>query len=223
VSANIVIVEDDPSILRGLQLNLELEGFSVRVATNGKTGLEMVRAGPVDLVVLDIMLPEMNGYEVCRRIRDDGNEVPIIVLSAKATEVDKVMGLDLGADDYVVKPFALAELIARINARLRRREPVSQIRFGDVAVDFQSAVVERAGKPIEMTARELQLLRFLVEREGQVLTREVILEHVWGQNYFGTDRTVDNFITRLRQKLDDEEPRHFLTVRGLGYRFRASA
>jgi DNA-binding response OmpR family regulator len=223
VTANIVIVEDDPSILRGLQMNLELEGFSVRVATNGRTGLEMVRAGPVDLVVLDIMLPEMNGYEVCRRIRDEGNEVPIIVLSAKATEVDKVMGLDLGADDYVVKPFALGELIARINARLRRREPVSQIRFGDVAVDFQSATVARGGKPIEMTARELELLRFMVDREGQVLTREVILEHVWGQNYFGTDRTVDNFITRLRQKLDDEEPRHFLTVRGLGYRFRASA
>lgn len=223
MSANIVIVEDDPSILRGLQMNLELEGFSVRVATNGRTGLEMVRAGPVDLLVLDIMLPEMNGYEVCRRIRDEGNEVPIIVLSAKATEVDKVMGLDLGADDYVVKPFALGELIARIKARLRRREPVSQIRFGDVAVDFQAATVERGGKPIEMTARELQLLHFMVDREGQVLTREVILEHVWGQNYFGTDRTVDNFITRLRQKLDDEEPRHFLTVRGLGYRFRASA
>jgi DNA-binding response OmpR family regulator len=223
VSANIVIVEDDPSILRGLQMNLELEGYSVRVATNGRAGLEMVRAGPVDLLVLDIMLPEMNGYEVCRRIRDEGNEVPIIVLSAKATEVDKVMGLDLGADDYVVKPFALGELIARIKARLRRREPVSQIRFGDVAVDFQAATVERSGKPIEMTARELQLLHFMVDREGQVLTREVILEHVWGQNYFGTDRTVDNFITRLRQKLDDEEPRHFLTVRGLGYRFRASA
>jgi len=223
VSANIVIVEDDPSILRGLQMNLELEGYSVRVATNGRTGLEMVRAGPIDLLVLDIMLPEMNGYEVCRRIRDEGNEVPIIVLSAKATEVDKVMGLDLGADDYVVKPFALGELIARIKARLRRREPVSQIRFGDVAVDFQAATVERAGKPIEMTARELQLLHFMVDREGQVLTREVILEHVWGQNYFGTDRTVDNFITRLRQKLDDEEPRHFLTVRGLGYRFRATA
>ena len=223
MSANIVIVEDDPSILRGLQMNLELEGYSVRVATNGRTGLEMVRAGPIDLLVLDIMLPEMNGYEVCRRIRDEGNEVPIIVLSAKATEVDKVMGLDLGADDYVVKPFALGELIARIKARLRRREPVSQIRFGDVAVDFQAATVERAGKPIEMTARELQLLHFMVDREGQVLTREVILEHVWGQNYFGTDRTVDNFITRLRQKLDDEEPRHFLTVRGLGYRFRATA
>jgi two-component system alkaline phosphatase synthesis response regulator PhoP len=223
VSANIVIVEDDPSILRGLQMNLEMEGYSVRVATNGRTGLEMVRSGPIDLLVLDIMLPEMNGYEVCRRIRDEGNEVPIIVLSAKATEVDKVMGLDLGADDYVVKPFALGELIARIKARLRRREPVSQIRFGDVAVDFQAATVERSGKPIEMTARELQLLHFMVDREGQVLTREVILEHVWGQNYFGTDRTVDNFITRLRQKLDDEEPRHFLTVRGLGYRFRASA
>ena len=223
MSANIVIVEDDPSILRGLQMNLEMEGYSVRVATNGRTGLEMVRAGPIDLLVLDIMLPEMNGYEVCRRIRDEGNEVPIIVLSAKATEVDKVMGLDLGADDYVVKPFALGELIARIKARLRRREPVSQIRFGDVAVDFQAATVERSGKPIEMTARELQLLHFMVDREGQVLTREVILEHVWGQNYFGTDRTVDNFITRLRQKLDDEEPRHFLTVRGLGYRFRASA
>ena len=223
MSANIVIVEDDPSILRGLQMNLELEGYSVRVATNGRTGLEMVRTGPIDLLVLDIMLPEMNGYEVCRRIRDEGNEVPIIVLSAKATEVDKVMGLDLGADDYVVKPFALGELIARIKARLRRREPVSQIRFGDVAVDFQAATVERSGKPIEMTARELQLLHFMVDREGQVLTREVILEHVWGQNYFGTDRTVDNFITRLRQKLDDEEPRHFLTVRGLGYRFRASA
>lgn len=222
MSATILIVEDDPSILRGLEMNLELEGFSVLSARDGKTGLSRVREGGIDLIILDIMLPEMNGYEICRQIRNNGNEVPIIVLSAKATEVDKVMGLDLGADDYVVKPFALGELIARVRARLRRQSPVHEVRFGEVFVDFDGAIVQRNGEAVELTARELSLLKFMVEREGRVLTREVILEHVWGHNYFGTDRTVDNFITRLRRKLDHDEPRHFETVRGVGYRFKGA-
>jgi DNA-binding response OmpR family regulator len=228
VPDRILLVEDDPSILRGLELNLGLDGYLVRTASDGATGLQLALDWKPDLLVLDIMLPAMNGYEVCREIRRRGSHVPILILSAKGTEMDRVQGLDLGADDYVTKPFGLQELLARIKALLRRSKPVGEkgekgrvLTFGNVQADFTAGEVRRDGQPVEMTVRELQLLDYLMSREGRVVTRQMILDAVWGENYFGTERTVDNFITRLRQKLDHpDEPVHFLTVRGMGYRFK---
>ncbi len=216
----VLIVEDDRAILRGLEMNLQLEGFETVTAADGAQALEAAQRHTLDLVILDIMLPEMNGFEVCRELRRTESDVPIILLSAKSAEMDIVMGLELGADDYVTKPFKLRELIARVKAHLRRRAPTAITAFGDVVIDWEGREVRRDGQVLEMTTREFDLLRFLVEREGKALTREIILTAVWGRNYFGTDRTVDNFITRLRQKLDTAgAPRHFKTVRGVGYRF----
>jgi DNA-binding response OmpR family regulator len=225
VPDRILLIEDDPSIVRGLELNLSLDGYEVRAALDGPAGLRTATEWKPDLVLLDVMLPAMNGFEVCRELRRRGLTMPIIILSAKGSEPDKVMGLDTGADDFVTKPFGLAELLARIKANLRRGRPAvaTALRFGDVEADFAAGEVRRAGAPVEMTARELQLLQYLAKHEGRVVTRQMILDAVWGENYFGTERTVDNFITRLRQKLDEEEPRHFFTVRGMGYRFRLEA
>ncbi|MFN7143270.1 MAG: response regulator transcription factor [Myxococcota bacterium] len=220
----ILLIEDDASILKGLELNLGLEGFQVRTAMDGATGLAVALDWKPDLVLLDIMLPGMSGYEVCRELRRKGSNVPILVLSAKGTEMDRVHGLDLGADDYVTKPFGLQELLSRVRALLRRSKPPQTsklFQFGDVTADFAAGEVRRGGVPVEMTVREMNLLQYLAGREGRVVTRQMILDAVWGENYFGTERTVDNFITRLRQKLDNpDEPVHFLTVRGMGYRFR---
>ena len=216
------MVEDDPSILRGLELNLQLEGFETLAATDGRSALQLASEG-VDLVVLDLMLPYIHGYQVCQQLRAQGNQVPIILLSARSSESDIVRGLDLGADDYVTKPFRIAELMARVKAHLRRHPPSGSILFGDVEVDLRRRLVRRAGTLVELTPKEYDLLAFLVEREGRALTRDAILSAVWGQQYLGTDRTVDNFITRLRQKLDiSGSPQHLLTVRGVGYRFVGS-
>ena len=216
----ILVVEDDPSILRGLELNLQLEGYRTTSATDGQTALDLIGREPLDLVVLDVMLPRLSGYQVCQRIRASGQTIPIVLLSAKSAEIDIVMGLDLGADDYVTKPFRVAELLARIKAHLRRRTPAGTVRFGDVEVDRVARAVRRASQPVELSAREYALLDLLLERAGRAVTRETILTHVWGDDYFGTDRTVDNFLTRLRQKLDHAgEPKYLLTVRGVGYRF----
>lgn len=227
VSDRILLVEDDASILKGLELNLGLEGYQIRTASDGPAGLLCAQEWKPDLVVLDIMLPGLSGYEVCRELRRRGSNVAILVLSAKGTEMDRVQGLDLGADDYVTKPFGLQELLARVKALLRRSKPAPQgklLLFGDVAADFTAGEVRRAGATVELTVRELELLKYLSSREGRVVTRQMILDGVWGENYFGTERTVDNFITRLRQKLDNpDEPAHFLTVRGMGYRFRGDS
>jgi DNA-binding response OmpR family regulator len=225
VPDRILLIEDDPSILRGLELNLGLEGYEVRASVDGPTGLRVATEWKPDLVLLDIMLAAMNGYEVCRELRRRGFSSPIIILSAKSQEPDKVMGLDLGADDFVTKPFGLAELLARIKAQLRRGKPppAPALKFGQVEADFAAGEVKRNGEAVEMTARELQLLQYLSRNEGRVVTRQMILDAVWGENYFGTERTVDNFITRLRQKLDGEDPEHFLTIRGLGYRFKGDS
>jgi len=216
----ILIVEDDRSILRGLELNFQLEGFETCTAPDGVTALQIAGEIRLDIVVLDIMLPKMNGFEVLEELRRTGCDIPIIMLSAKSAEMDVVMGLDLGADDYVTKPFNIGELIARVKAHLRRRAPDEVSTFSDIEINWSGHSVLRGGEPVDLTQREFNLLRFLVEREGKALTREIILAGVWGRSYFGTDRTVDNFITRLRQKLDDSNsPRHFVTVRGVGYRF----
>ncbi len=228
MAERILLIEDDPSIQRGLELNLGLEGYAVRCAGDADTGLRLVDAWSPDLVVLDVMLPGRSGHDVCRELRRKGSRLPVLMLSAKGAEMDRVQGLDLGADDYVTKPFGLHELLARIKALLRRARPATPeaaqdiLRFADVEVDFGAGEVRRAGRVVETTARELDLLRFFAQREGRVVTRQMILDGVWGTNYFGTERTIDNFINRLRAKLDDaSDPQHFVTVRGLGYRFRA--
>ncbi|RLB57574.1 MAG: DNA-binding response regulator [Deltaproteobacteria bacterium] len=222
---SILVVEDDSAIARGLEKNLRFEGYTVHVAGDGQRGLELAVDKQPDLILLDVMLPEMNGFAVLRELRRLELEMPVIMLTAKGEEMDKVRGLEMGADDYVTKPFGLAELLARIEAVLRRQRRLDrtgeQVCFGQVEIDFAARTVRVAGQPVELTSRELELLRFFLRQEGRVLGRQEILNRVWGFDYFGTDRTVDNFINRLRQKLepDPAHPRHFITVRGAGYRF----
>jgi len=218
----ILVVEDDLSILTGLSMNLRFEGYEVLQAQDGRAGLAKALEEAPDLVVLDIMLPELNGYEVLKELRRRGSELPVVMLSARGTERDKILGLEIGADDYVVKPFGLQELLARIKAVLRRRYRAGEvIRFGDVAVDLNAKTVSRAGTAVELTAQEFRLLAHLVGNPGRTYNREELLSGAWGYDYQGTARTVDNFIRQLRQKFepDPDAPKHFVTVRGLGYRF----
>jgi two-component system, OmpR family, alkaline phosphatase synthesis response regulator PhoP len=218
----ILVVEDDLSILSGLSINLKVEGYEVLQSQDGRTGLERTLDDKPDLLVLDVMLPEMNGYEVLKELRRRRVDVPVVMLSARGQEPDKILGLDLGADDYVVKPFGLQELLARIKAVLRRRYPSGEVvTFGGSAVDLERKSVTRNGQPVDLTAQEYRLLAHLVENEGRIFNREELLSGAWGMDYEGTARTVDNFIRQLRMKLEEkpESPRHFVTVRGLGYRF----
>ncbi|MBW2701892.1 MAG: response regulator transcription factor [Deltaproteobacteria bacterium] len=221
----ILVVEDDQAIAAGLERNLRFEGFEVLVAHDGERGLELALDRAPDLILLDVMMPGMNGFEVLRELRRQGLESAVIMLTAKGQEHDKVRGLDLGADDYVTKPFGLPEFLSRVHAVLRRKRrfehSVEQLCFGSAEVDVKARTASLNGVPVEMTEREFALLLFFVRREGDALARQEILNQVWGFDYFGTDRTVDNFVNRLRKKLerDPENPEHFLTVRGVGYRF----
>jgi two-component system, OmpR family, alkaline phosphatase synthesis response regulator PhoP len=219
----VLVVEDDLSILTGVSMNLRFEGYEVLQAQDGARALELAVQESPDLIVLDVMLPQMNGYEVLRELRGRGLRTPVLVLSAKGLERDKVLGLDLGADDYVVKPFGVAELMARVKAVLRRRwgEDGEVIRFGEVAVDLNNKKVSLAGEAVELTAQEFRLLVQLVSNPGRTFSREQLLSGAWGLDYEGTPRTVDTFVRQLRQKLepDPDEPRYILTARGLGYRF----
>jgi len=224
----ILIVEDDPSILRGLQLNLGMEGYTVRSAMDGETGLELARTESPDLVVVDVMLPRMDGLTLVRELRRADPDLPVLILSAKGQESDKVAGLQLGADDYMVKPFGLKELLARIEALLRRRRsrgetgPNRSVRkAGAVEVDLEARRATVDGNAIELTSREFDLLAFFMNHPERVHSREQLMEAVWGSRYFGTARTVDNFVARLRAHIGDdaENPRHLETVRGVGYRF----
>jgi DNA-binding response OmpR family regulator len=223
----VLVVEDDPSITLGLSMNLKGEGYEVLTAEDGEQGLAAARSERPDLVILDVMLPKMNGLQVLQTIRDEGLLMPIIVLSARTGEMDKVAGLELGAEDYVAKPFSLAELLARVRAALRRGPraaapaPRSLYIFGDIRVDMQARTASRNGEPVEMTATEFDVLLCLIEARGVALTREQIFARVWGPNHHGTPRTIDNFVQQLRSKLerDPQKPRHVQTVRGIGYRF----
>ncbi|WP_164007586.1 response regulator transcription factor [Pyxidicoccus trucidator] len=222
----ILVVEDDLSILAGLSMNLRFEGYEVLQAQDGRTGLARALDEAPDLVVLDLMLPELNGFEVLKELRQRGRDTPVVVLSAKGMETDKILGLNLGADDYVVKPFGLQELLARIKAVLRRRYPTvgaapPPVTFGDVSVDMTARTVARNGTQVELTAQEFKLLAHFLGHPGRTFTREELLSGAWGYHYEGSARTVDNFMRQLRLKFepDPEAPRHFLTVRGLGYRF----
>jgi two-component system, OmpR family, alkaline phosphatase synthesis response regulator PhoP len=223
----ILIVEDDESISLGLRMNLEAEGYDVGVATDGEDGLQRAAEGAVDLVILDVMLPRMNGFEVVRQLRSKGSLVPVIMLSARGAEMDKVMGLELGAEDYITKPFGLAELLARVKAVLRRDGLVRKnvdavVHAGDLLIDSGTRQVTRAGEAVDLTATEFDVLWCLVEAQGRVLSRDEILSRVWGAGHHGTLRTIDNFLLQLRSKLekDSAEPEHLLTVRGVGYRFK---
>jgi len=218
------VMEDDPSMLRGLTDVLRREGYDVHAVTDGEAGYEWAKAKRPDLIVLDLMLPKMSGLDVIRALRADDPDTPILVLSAKDQEGDKVLALSLGADDYVTKPFGLAELIARIRAALRRkrrRQPGAATSFGDVTLDLEGRRVLVGGKEVETTAREFDLLRFFHAHPAAAFSREQLMQQVWGPDHFGTARTVDNFVARLRAKIEDDpdEPHHIETVRGVGYRF----
>jgi DNA-binding response OmpR family regulator len=228
MSERILIIEDDPSILRGLQLNLGMEGYTVRSAMDGETGLRLALTEKPDLVVVDVMLPRLGGLQIVREVRQADPDLPILILSAKGQESDKVAGLQFGADDYMVKPFGLKELLARIDALLRRRRARGETgpsrtvrRAGGIEVDVTARRVIVEGRTLELTSREFDLLAFFVAHPDRVFSREQLMEAVWGSRYFGTARTVDNFVARLRAHIGDdaEHPRHLETVRGIGYRF----
>lgn len=219
----ILVVEDDPTLAMGLDLNLSAEGYAVRVAREGHSGLQMALDAQVDLVVLDLMLPGLDGFDILAELRRRGRNMPVIILSARGQLDDKVRGLGLGADDYMTKPFSIRELAARIEAALRRTRirPTRKVRFGDVEIDLDGRRVTRGGEEVAITRLEYDLLAWLVSRPGRVQSRERLLDAVWSFDYEGTERTVDNFMRRLRVKLevDPRNPTFLLTVRGGGYRF----
>jgi two-component system alkaline phosphatase synthesis response regulator PhoP len=220
----ILVVEDDSAIAFGLQLDLKNEGYDVEVEADGESALERARKEPFDLILLDVMLPRKDGFEVCRELRRGGSKTPIIMLTARAQEAEKVMGLELGADDYVTKPFSPRELRARVKAALRRTaEDEPTYRFGDSEVDFVRCELRCSGKPVELTALEFKLLAAFVRNRGRLLSRQQLLDLVWGSDTFVTDRVVDNHVVALRKKIepDHSQPRYLLSVRGMGYRFEA--
>jgi DNA-binding response OmpR family regulator len=226
----ILIVEDNRNLATGLRNNLEIEGYEVRVAADGTTGLALARSVAPDLIVLDLMLPGMDGYRVLRTLRDEGVDTPVLILSARGEETDKVLGFHLGADDYVAKPFGLLELLARVDALLRRaaagrakNKLTERVAFGDVEVDPGTHDVRRGGAPVTLRPKEYDLLIALLQRRGQVVSRGQLLEEVWGYSGEVYSRTVDTHVAELRRKLEDNaaEPRHILTVRKTGYRIQA--
>src|SRR5438270_6085835 len=220
----LLIIEDDRAIALGLRLNLRKDGHEVRIAQDGETGLRMAIEPDVDLIVLDVMLPGRNGFELLKELRKRGSTASILMLTAKGMESDKILGLKLGADDYLTKPFGLGELLARVEALLRRRPPPEKsavVRFDEVEVDLDRQTVQRKGAAVEVSPQEFKVLRLFLQSGGRALSRDDILARCWGAEYEGTPRTVDNFVRSLRVKLEEdaEAPRHFLTVRGHGYRF----
>jgi two-component system alkaline phosphatase synthesis response regulator PhoP len=220
----ILIVDDEPEMVRGIQDNLRFEGYETLTAGDGEHALALASSEALDLIVLDLMLPGQSGWEVCRTLRQRGLDVPIIMLTARAEEADQVRGLELGADDYVTKPFSLRELLARIRAVLRRpgpRRKAETYAWGDARLDPRSRRAWKAGREVGLTRKEFDLLHYFVEHPGETLTRERLLNEVWGYERFPTTRTVDTHVLRLRQKFetDPEHPAHILTVHGQGYRF----
>jgi DNA-binding response OmpR family regulator len=232
---HILVIEDEPDLRAGLQHNLELEGFKVLTAADGREGLRRAKEGQAALILLDLMLPGMPGLEVLRHLRETGREIPVIIVSAKGQDRDKVQGLELGADDYLTKPFGLSELLARIRAVLRRTQTGAKagvgdkqtvggvMRFPDLTVDWKRYTIVRDGEETQLSRYEAEILRMLIEHRGEVVSRQDLLRKVWGYVHLPTTRTVDNHIARLRKKLerDVENPVHVVTVHGLGYRFES--
>lgn len=224
--SSILLVEDEPAMRAGLKDNFELEGYAVTTAADGKAGLERALEGQFNLIVLDVMLPHMSGFDVLKKIREHGVGTPVIMLTAKGEEIDKVLGLELGADDYITKPFGLRELLARVKAVLRRGEMPqssavpSTVSLGLLTINFASYRATRGSKPVEMTPKEFEIIRFLLQHKNQPVSRDQLLTEVWGYDDSITSRTVDNFISRIRQKIesDSANPRHILTIHGVGYK-----
>ncbi|HED65706.1 MAG TPA: response regulator transcription factor [Planctomycetes bacterium] len=225
--ARLIVVEDEPHLAEVICDNLEVEGFDVETIGDGSEALERIRANPPDLVLLDVMLPGLDGFSICERLRAEGNDVPILFLTAKSDEDDRVRGLRLGGDDYLGKPFDLRELLLRVQAILKRTRwfhgPSKLgdiVRIGDTTVDLKAYTAEKNGKTVELSSKETMILRCLAEREGEVVTRQEILDRVWGYDAFPTTRTIDNFIVRLRRVIepDPHSPRYLHTIRGAGYR-----
>lgn len=222
--SRILIIEDDPVLMRGLKDNFSAKGFVVETAVDGEAGLERALAGTADVILLDIMLPKVNGYEICRAVRESGSEAPIIMLTARGQEEDIILGLNLGADDYVTKPFRIRELMARVNAFLRRRgspKGPAAFHFGNFELDSVSHRLYRAESEVMLTAKEFKLLEYFVSRTGRALTRDDILRNVWGNSIMVTGRSVDRCVTTLRSKIeaDARRPMYIHTVRDIGYRF----
>jgi DNA-binding response OmpR family regulator len=223
----ILVIEDDISILRGLKDNLEYEGYTVITETNGEKGLQVALRRKTDLVLLDIMLPGMNGYEICRKLKKEKPELLIIMITARGSEIDKVSGLDTGADDYVTKPFSIPELMARIRAVIRRTATGSDIPdeycFGNIKLDFKKYKAFRSNQEIKLSSKEFAIMEYFIRHEGEAVHRHDLLNEVWGYESIPTTRTIDNFILDLRKKLEENpsKPRHIESVRDIGYRFNS--
>jgi len=222
----ILIIEDEPDLVKGLKLNLSDEGFDVDWAVNGVDGLRKAIDEAPDLIILDLMLPEMDGLEVCRRLRQKSINIPVIMLTAKGGEIDKVVGLEIGADDYMTKPFSIRELLARIKARLRHSErEVKQVpelySFGEIEIDFTRFKIRRKGKELDLTSLETDILKYFIIHRGEVVSRDDLLNKIWGYDKYPTTRTIDNHILKLRKKIEEDpaHPRYILSVYGGGYRF----
>jgi DNA-binding response OmpR family regulator len=221
----VLIVEDEPSMGRGLKDNLEFEGYDVDLAENGAIGLKMILSNSYALVVMDVMMPEMSGLDVCKKVREAGIAVPIILLTAKSEEIDKILGLELGADDYITKPFSLRELLARIKAVLRRNTEVQgkdgeKCRIGKLTLNFNAYTAEDSAGVVKMSHKEYAILKYLFQRKNEIISRNDLLENVWGYDETPTTRTVDNFIVKLRHKVEEDpnSPKIILTVHGTGYK-----
>lgn len=221
----VLVVEDDPGILRTVADNLRFEQYDVTTATDGETAYALYEKNQPDLIVLDLMLPRMSGLDLCRKLRAEDVQIPVLMLTARSQEADRVRGLDLGGDDYVTKPFSMPELMARVRALLRRTMTApgapDALKFGHAQVDFERYAAHRRGRPVEMTRKEFALLRFLASRKNTVVTRDEILNKVWGLESYPVTRTVDNHIASLRSKLESNpaHPAHIQTVHGVGYKF----
>ena len=221
----ILIIEDDPAILKGLTTSLEAENYKIKSQLDGEKGYQFAKTEIVDLIILDIMLPSKNGLDICRDLRKSGVNTPILMLTSKKEEIDKVLGFEIGADDYVTKPFSIRELQARIKAILRRKsdlpKDIMEYSFGNIYVDFKKHETEKNGLPVKLSEMELKILKFFIQNEGNVISRNQFLDNVWGYNSFPTTRTVDNYILSLRKKIEDDFslPKHLLTVHKGGYKF----
>lgn len=223
----IIIIEDDQTLLKTLSSSLECEGFEVISASDGEQGLQFALKQKLDLMVLDLILPSLGGFEICRQLREKGIMIPIIMLTGKKKEeIDRVLGLELGADDYLIKPFGTREFVARVKAIIRRSRPspleIEEYSFGDVYINFKKQIAAKRKKPIYLTAKEFGLLKLLISHEDEVISRETILNEAWGYERFPTTRTVDTFIHHLRQKIEDDpsKPDHLITVPWSGYKFQ---
>jgi len=223
--AKVLIIEDEPNMVLGLRDSCEYEGYEVSVARDGKEGLEKASIEKPDMILLDVMLPVMSGIDVCRTLRARGIETPILMLTARNQEIDKVVGLEVGADDYVTKPFSVMELLARIRAHLRRAAKqvvdLENFSFGDVELNFKKYTARKSGQALDLSAREFEILHYLIRRRGEIVSRDQLLDEVWGYDSTSVTRTVDNHIARLRQKIerDPAAPQHIITVYRIGYRF----